>query len=104
MRTKQQRDKEKRYQERQQQKNLRDGIVTALMAMQVLPAYILDTRFQFTNEQIQKFQEEFVRLYNEVFVNQNVSLQVIADSVEIDTGIRYDLHTGEVFNSKQTNA
>lgn len=96
--------KKLRKAERERKKNLESGIHQAVNAMMVIPCYALADKFDFTTEQLEDYLKEFERLYNAVFVTEDVKLKTLRDSLDVEKNVFIDMTTGEVRNTKSESA
>ena len=95
----QQKLKELRQKNRIDHKLTYKGAEVALGVLMIIPLYILHDMFGFGNKRCEKFIKEFHRLYNCV-KDDKVSLKTLAESLDAETGLVYDINTFEVFNRR----
>lgn len=96
----QQKLKEMRRQNRLDHKLTYKGAETALGVLMILPLYVLHTKFGFGNKRLTEFVKEFHRLYRLV-KDDKVSINTLANSLDAETGLVYDLDTFEVYNRRK---
>lgn len=83
-----------------EKKNVLSGAELALDVLQVIPVYVLMNVFGFGNTRLERFLKEFFRIYQKVMTGK-VSCNTLASEIEMKTGIRIDLATGDVFNTRK---
>ena len=92
--------KKKRRDIRLQKQQIMDGAEIAVDVLQVIPVYVRMNMFGFGNKRMERFMINFFNLYNKV-MSGKVSCITLAREIEMRTGIRIDLATGDVFNLRK---
>lgn len=92
--------KKKNRNVKMEQKNILNGAELAVDVLQVIPVYVLMNLFGFGNKRLERFFVEFLRIYNKV-MSGKVSCVTLAREIEMKSGIKIDLATGEVFNTRK---
>ncbi len=100
----QQRQKRQRFQERQERKLAEESIEEALITCLLIS---LDSAKQVwkqdaTNPKLEKFLEKSLRTWQRI-ANNEITLQTVANSVETESKIRYDIETHTFTNLKCKN-
>ena len=92
--------KKNRRREKLEKKQVMDGAEIAVDVLQVIPVYVLMNLFGFGNVRLERFLMEFFRIYQKVMTGK-VSCNTLASEIEMKSGIRFDLATGDVFNIRK---
>lgn len=95
----QQRLKEERRKKRLEAVDRFKAAEIAVDALLVIPAYILHDTFGFGNKRIEKFINEFKRLWTLVKEGK-VKLETLIESLDAETGILYKSDTCEIYNRR----
>lgn len=83
--------------EREADKLKKEGTDTAINILQVLPVYVLATRYGFGNLRLERFITELYRLTGKVKNDENL-LATMINELEYDKGIKIDISNGDVDN------
>ena len=92
--------KKKRRDIKMQKQQIMDGADIAVSVLKIIPAYVMMTTFGFGNKRMERYVLEFFKLYDKV-MSGKVTLNTLAKDIEMRTGIRFDVATGDVFNLRK---
>ena len=93
--------KQLRHKERLTEKQIHEAAEVALKHGMVLSLQAIKDIFgdRASNPKCEEFVIRVLKLW-EAVGEKKVSIRTIADSVETETGIKYDLETGNIFNTR----
>lgn len=93
--------KQLRHKERLTEKQIHEAAEVALKHSIVLSLQALKDVFgdRASNPKCEQFVLRILKLWEQIG-GKEVTVQTISDSVEVETGIRYDLETGNMYNMK----
>lgn len=83
--------------EREADKLKKEGTDAAINILQVLPVYVLATRYGFGNLRLERFILELYRLTEKVKNDERI-LSIMLNELECDKGIKIDISNGDVDN------
>lgn len=92
--------KAERRRKRLDEKQLQKSAETALEILNVLPVYVLRTKFGFGNERCERYIREFHRVYR-AMIQKEVKFETLRDSVEAETGLQFNVEEMEWRNLKK---
>ena len=93
--------KKQRHLERLTEKQINQAATIAIRHGTVISLQAIKDVFgdRASNPKCEQFVCRLMKLWEDLG-NKKVSVKTIAESVEMETGIRYDLDTGNIFNTK----
>ena len=92
----QKRQKEQRYLAKQADKLRQKGVQDAIDILQVLPVYVLMTKYKFGNVRLERFITELWRLTLKVQQNKEL-LNTIVNDIEMTSGLKFNKN-GDLVN------
>ena len=74
-----------------------EGTKEAINILQIIPAYVLATKFDFGNIRLSRFLYQYNR-YVKLILQDSTDLDKMTKEMEHDKGIRFDGLTGDIIN------